>query len=335
MKTRRIDLRSDALVERLLFDGRRATGVRVLQGGESRDITARKEVVLCAGVFNSPQLLQRSGVGPPDWLANHGLPLVAELPGVGENLRDHCYLAVSARVQNVHTINERAQGLPLALEVLKYLAARRGILALQPSLAYVSWKSGSEVENDDIQLSFAPASYDISRLMRLNSFPGMTCAAWQHRPQSKGTVRARSADPHEAPVIQLNYLAEEEDRRVLLAAVRLARRILQAPEMGPYYEIETNPGAAVQSDDDWHDVMRRQCETSYHPMGTCRMGPRSDPTAVVDDTLKVYGIEGLRVADASIMPDMVSANTNAATLMIGEKAADLILGRPPLAPAGV
>ena len=196
-------------------------------------------------------------------------------------------------------------------------------------MAYLSWTSGPEAAADDIQLAFAPASYDTSRLMQLNDFPGMTCAAWQQRPLSIGWVRAASADPHAAPLIQLNYLDEAEDRRVLLAAMRLVRRLFAAPAFAPYYAAETNPGAAVESDEDWQEVMRRQVETGYHPVGTCRMGPRGDPTAVVDDRLKVHGLEGLRIADASVMPDMISANPNAATLMIGEKAADLVLGRPP------
>lgn len=330
LKRGRIDLRTGTLVDQILFEGRRATGVSVIRDGRTEIILARREVILCAGVFNSPQILHRSGVGPGAWCQEIGVPVIADIPGVGINLRDHCYVGISARVRNVRSINERASGLPLLWEIAKYAIARRGILALQPSMIYVSWKSSAEIAHDDIQLAFAPGSYDTERLMKLESYPGMTCAAWQHRPASSGYARACSRDPAMAPEIDMNYLAEETDRRVLLAALRLARTVFQAPEMAQFYDTETFPGREVESDDEWYDVMRRKVETSYHPAGTCRMGPGNEPDTVVGADLKIHGLEGLRVADASIMPSMISANLNAATLMIGEKAADLIMGREPL-----
>ena len=157
----------------------------------------------------------------------------------------------------------------------------------------------------------------------------MTCAAWQHRPESSGFVHARSRDPREPPIIQPNFLAREADRRILLAAVRLAHRAMAAPELARYYEREEFPSAGVETDDEWLDVARGHCNTCYHPMGSCRMGPATDPTAVVDDRLRVHGTRALRVVDASMMPTMPSANLNAATLMIAENASDMILGRPP------
>ena len=330
MKSGRLDVRTGALVERILFEGKRAVGVRYVREGVARELKTRREVVLCAGAFNSPQLLHRSGVGPSTVLSSLGVPVVHALCGVGENLRDHCYLPVTARVKCADSINERSRGLRLAREILQYVLEREGILTLPPTLVYVSWRSDEKVDSDDVQISFTPASYKAGEQLRLDDFPGMTCAAWQHRPQSTGHVRARSTDPLGPPLIQPNYLAHEIDRRALLGAVRLARRLLATPQLAPYYEREEFPGEQAITDDELLDVAQRHCLTCFHPIGTCRMGPSSDPTAVVDAELRIHGIEALRVADASIMPTMPSANTNAATLMIGEKAVDMILGRAPL-----
>ena len=325
-----LDVRTEAHVERIQFEGKRAVGVSYLRGGDTHEVRAEREVILAAGVFNSPQILHRSGVGPPDLLADIGVSLVHALPGVGENLRDHVLAPVVARVKGVGTINEMAHGLRLSGEVLKYLFTRRGLLALQVTLVYLSWHSDEAVRNTDIQICFTPASYRTAGDFGLGDYPGMTAAAWQHRTESKGYVRARSSDPFEAPIIQPNYLAEEIDRRALLSAVRLARRILATPALAPYFDKEELPGPDVTTDDELLDFCRQNCGTVYHPMGSCRMGPSTDPTAVVDDELRVHGMEGLRIADASIMPTMPSGNLNAPTIMIGEKASDMILGRTPL-----
>ena len=181
----------------------------------------------------------------------------------------------------------------------------------------------------DCTVIFTPASYRAGKLGSLDTFPGMTCGAWQMRPESTGYVRIRSSNPAEYPVIQPNYLSEEKDRRILIAAIRMARRILAAPELAPYYDIEELPGAHVASDSELVDFASAYGSSCYHLVGTCRMGPASDPTAVVDDQLRVRGIEGLRIADASIMPTVTSGNTYAPALMIGAKAADLMLGRTP------
>ena len=327
MKSGLIDLRAEALVEKLLFENRRATGVRYQRDGKSVTVKARREIILCGGVFNSPQLLQLSGVGPASLLRELEIPVVAEIPGVGENLRDHCYVPVSARVKGIRSLNERSRGLPLAVEIAKYLAARKGLLSLQPSIVYLSWKSDPGLTANDIQISYAPASYDPGNDMQLNRYPGVTCAPWQHRPHSKGHVRIRSPEPREHPAIQPNYLTEELDRQVMLASVRLSRAILHSNAFVPYFELEDLPGDKVQSDDEWLDFARQNCSTTYHPMGSCRMGPTSDSSAVVDHKLCVRGIEKLRIVDASIMPTMVSGNTNAATLMLAEKASDMILGK--------
>ena len=335
MPSGRLDVRTEARVERIVFEGKRAVGVRYLRDARGHEVRARREVILCAGAFNSPQLLQRSGVGPPDLLADLGVAVVHALPGVGENLRDHVYAPVVARVKGVDTINDRARGLRFAGEILKYLIARRGIVALQGTLVYLSWHADEAIRNADIQICFTPASYGKDSHFGLDRFPGMTCAAWQHRTESAGYVRARSTDPFEAPSIQPNYLAEEIDRRALLAAVRLSRRLLQTPALSAYYDGEELPGPDIETDDELLDFCRQNASTVFHPMGTCRMSPSTDPTAVVDDALRVHGIDRLRVADASIMPTMPSCNLNAPTLMIGEKASDMILGRSPLPPASL
>ncbi len=320
----------------LILEGRRAVGVRYLRGGRGgapREVRARREVILAGGAFNSPQLLQLSGVGPGDLLRSRGIPVVHEIRGVGENLRDHYAPRFTARVRNVATINELARGWRLGLQVANWLVRRKGILSLSPTQVYCFWRSDPSLANGDIQMTFTPASYKEGVQGQLEDEPGMTVASWQQRPESSGHVRIRSADPFEAPLIQPNYLAEAQDRRVLLAAMKLARRLLASEPLRPYYAFESYPGPEVQSDDELLAVARERGTTTFHPMGTCRMGPATDPTAVVDDQLRVHGMEGLRVIDASIMPMMLSANLNAASLMIGEKGADLVLGRPAPEPA--
>jgi len=295
-------------------------------------VRARREVILSGGTFNSPQLLQLSGVGPPALLQSLGIAVRHALPGVGENLRDHYAPRFAVRVKNMDTINERSRGLRLAGEIAKWCLGGKSILGLSPTQVYCFWKSEPALETSDIQLTFTPASYLEGQQGRLETEPGMTAAPWQQRPESKGYVRIRSADPFEQPQIQPNYLTQETDRRVLVAAMRLARRLLQSKPLAPYYDHEDYPGPDVRSDDELLAAAKERGTTTFHPMGTCRMGPQSDPTSVVDDQLRVRGLEGLRVADASIMPMMLSANINAATMMIADKASDLIRGRTPPQP---
>jgi choline dehydrogenase len=232
-----------------------------------------------------------------------------------------------AGVKIKETFIQRVRGLKLASEVAKWVFQRKGILALSPTLVYAFWRSNPDIANADIQLTFTPASYREGVQGELEREAGMTVASWQQRPDSKGYVHIRSADPFEAPIIQPNYLAEESDRRVLLAAMRLARRLLASRPLQPYYDYEDFPGSKVQSDDELLAAAKERGTTTFHPNGTCRMGPETDRMAVVDDQLKVHGIQGLRVVDASIMPTMLSANLNAATMMIADKASDLILGK--------
>jgi choline dehydrogenase len=327
-----LDLRTRAHVMQILFEGRRATGVRYRRGEQSEVVRARREVILCGGAIASPHLLQISGIGAPDLLSRIGVAVVHPLAGVGENLRDHFSARMVARIRGMPTINDRVRGLGIIKEVARYVLTRRGALALTPTLVYCFWKSSPQLPYGDIQVSFTPASYPAGVWSGLDKFPGATVACWQQRPWSAGYVRARSADPFEQPVFQPNYLAEEEDRQAIVAAMRLGRQLMQSPPFARYVETELWPGTAAQSDEDLLEHARQTGNTTYHPMGSCRVGPAERPDAVVDSQLRVHGVQGLRVADTSIMPTMPAANTNAAALMIGEKAADLILGREPLPP---
>ena len=328
-----LTVRTHAQATSIVLEGKRAVGIRYRKGGRTGtpiEVRARREVILSGGTVNSPQLLQLSGIGPAPLLKSLGIEVKHELAGVGENLRDHYAPRFVARVKNATSINERSKGLRLAGEVLKYVTTRKGLLTLNPTLIYVFWKSDESIENYDLQLTFTPASYKEGVQSTLDDFPGMTIASWQQRPDSIGYVRARSADPFEHPVIQPNYLGAESDRRVLLAGMKLARRLLGSKALSKYYDREEFPGAEKQSDADLMQAAKERGTTTFHLMGSCRMAPDSDPTAVVDDQLRVRGIEGLRVVDASIMPTMPSANLNASVLMIAEKASDMIRGKPAL-----
>jgi len=330
-----LTVRTGAHATEIILEGKRAVGVRYAKGGRGGaliEVRARREVILSGGSYNSPQLLQLSGIGPPELLKAHGLAVRHALPGVGENLKDHYAPRFVARVKNIETINERVRGLKLALEVANWTFRRKGILAQSPTLVYCFWRSHPDVANSDLQLTFTPASYREGVQGELEKEPGMTVASWQQRPDSRGYVRIASADPFAPPIIQPNYLAEESDRRVLLAGMKLARRLLKTKPLEPYYDYEDFPGDKVQSDEELLGAAKERGTTTFHPNGTCKMGPATDPLAVVDDQLRVHGLEGLRVVDASVMPTMLSANLNAATMMIADKASDLILGRPALEP---
>ena len=269
-------------------------------------------------------LLQLSGVGPAAWLQDIGVPVVHDLPGVGNHLKDHFSIRVVARVKGCTTINELARAPRLWGQIARWLMVKPSILALSPSLVHFFWQSREGLTRPDLQGVFTPASYREGYVGMLDSYPGMTCGVWQHRPQSMGYVRAKSADPFQDPEIQPNYLEHEDDRRVLLDGARLARKLLQTPALASFSDGESMPGVQVERDDELMDYIRRYGVSSYHLNGSARMGPASGSGNVVDSALRVHGLTGLRVADASVMPTAVSANTCAATMMIGEKAADLI-----------
>ncbi len=330
-----LDIRTNAHTKRILFDGRRAVGVIYRRGNEEIEIRARREIILSGGAIGSPQLLQISGVGPAALLKQIGVPVVHDLPAVGENLQDHYGVRMAARVRNGRTLNERSRGLSLVGEVLNYAVSRKGLLAMTPSQVFVFWKSHEAMDTPDLQFIFTPASYKDGKIAELDEYPGMTAAVFAQRPLSTGHVRARNADAGDKPEIQPNYLAHEYDRQVTVAGLHLQRRLLRTPELANFYDQEMMPGDDVQSDDELLDFARRYGTTIFHLMGTCRMGPASDANSVVGDELRVHGLEGLRVVDASVMPTMPSANTNASTIMIAEKASDMILGKAPLPAAQI
>jgi choline dehydrogenase len=324
MKRPNVSVRTHAHATEIVFDGKRAAGVRYAKGGRGGaivEVRARKEVILSGGAYNSPQLLQLSGVGPAALLQSLGIPVRHALAGVGEGLQDHYAPRSVARVKNIKTINERARGLNLALEALKWAVTRRGILSLSPTLVYCFWHSGETAESSDLQLTFTPASYMEGEQGKLENEPGMSVASWQQRPESRGYVRCRVNDPFEAPTIQTNYLTADLDRRVAIAGIKLARRLLASAPLSPYYAYEDFPGPGVTTDDEILAAATQRGQTTFHPGCTCRMGPATDPMAVVDD--------------ASIMPRMISANLNASTLMIADKASDFIRNRPALEAAAV
>lgn len=329
-KRKHVSVRTDAQVTNIIFEGKRAVGIRYIQGGPHGkvvEIHARQEVILSAGALNTPKLLQISGVGPVDVLAEIGVPVVHALEGVGRNLRDHYAVRMVSRVKGIRTINQMVQGPALLLEIGRWLLRRPSLLAVSPSLVHLFCKSDPSVDRPDLEFACSPASFREGVVGLLDSHPGLTLGVWQERPESLGYVRARSRDAFDKPIIQPNYLAHETDRKVLIGGMKVARQLFRSPALARFVESETSPSADLQTDDELLDFARRMGTTVYHMMGTARMGPEDQPLTVVDAELRVHGLQGLRVVDASIMPSMPSANTNATTYMIAEKAADMILGQ--------
>ncbi len=319
-----------AHVQRIEIADGRATSVCYKIGDQNapqQEITAKREIVLCAGAIGSPHILQLSGIGDEEHLRSIGIPVVHHAPGVGQNFRDHYAVRSVVKIQNSATVNERARGLPLMREIGRYALTRKGILALTPTLVYCFWKSEPGPGNGDIQLTFTPASYPDGIQSGVHRFPGATVACWQQRPDSAGYVRTISNNSFVQPEIQANFLAEPKDQRTLLAAMKLSRQILYSEPFKPFVSDEIWPGSDKRSDSELLEHAQRTGNTAYHPIGTCRMGNADNKDCVVDEQLRVHGIQGLRVADASIMPMMPSANVNASTMMIAEKAADMIMAR--------
>ncbi|MDX1576321.1 MAG: GMC family oxidoreductase N-terminal domain-containing protein, partial [Kiloniellales bacterium] len=307
---------------RLRLDGRRATGVELRDKAGAAHVTARREVILAAGAIGSPQLLQLSGIGPGALLQDVGLPLVHELKGVGENLQDHLQIRTVFRVSGTRTMNERANSLVGRLAMgLEYVLFRRGPLTMAPSQLGAFAKSDPALETPDLEYHVQPLSLEKFG-EPLHRFPAFTASVCNLRPESRGSVRIRSADPLAAPAIRPNYLATDRDRRVAAQAIRLTRRICAAPALSRFRPEEFKPGPQFTGDEELARAAGDIGTTIFHPVGTAKMG--RDDTAVVDERLRVHGLEGLRVADASVMPTITSGNTNAPTMMIAEKAADMI-----------
>jgi choline dehydrogenase len=319
---RNFRVETGAHAQRLLFEGTRCVGVRYTMQGLPFEARSTREVIVSAGSIASPQLLELSGVGQGERLKALGITVQHELRGVGENLRDHWAPRMKWRVgRHGVTFNERARGLRGLGQGLMYILARKGFLSHPASPIRAFIKSRDGLDGPDAMLAIQPML--VTPDVKLAKETGITVMAHQLRPESKGSIHVKSADPGKQPAINFNFLAERIDRDVLLASMRTVRRLMEAPALAWLEPEEMAPGSKLQSDDELLDFVSRNAETTYHPVGTCKMG--SDPMAVVDDQLRVHGLSGLRVADASIMPTLTSGNTNAPSIMIGEKAARMVL----------
>ena len=322
-----LHIETGALAESLVLEGKRCTGVRYSVAGAPREARAGREVVVSAGSINSPQLLELSGIGQPERLQDLGITVRHGLPGVGENLRDHfaprTRWAIGAKGL---TYNDRGRGLGLVHQALRYALFGQGMLNMvaAPLRAFVRSREG--LEAPDLLLGWVPMLTEPGpKGPRIARQSGMTCYAHPMRPESKGHIHITAADPRRAPAINFNFLSSPIDAELTLHAIRIARAVMTAPALAPLQVTELAPGGSLTTNDEILDWVKRTAETTYHPVGTCKMG--ADTMAVVDAQLRVHGIAGLRVADASIMPTLTSGNTNAPSIMIGEKAADMVLAR--------
>jgi len=327
-----LKVETEALATGIILEGRRAAGIEYLRGGTRHRARARAEVILAAGAVASPQLLELSGIGRGAMLQRLGLPVVADLPGVGDNLQDHYMIGAQWRVKSEYvTVNELSHGTRLAAEVMKYLFTGKGLLSYAVAHIVAFARSSPELTRPDLQFQMMAASMDLAELAKTQALilerqPGMTCTPCQVRPESRGTVHVRSRDPAAYPAIVPNYLGDPADQRTAIAGMKFTRRIMNQPALAPY--LESAADGFGDTDEAMLAYARVAGNTLYHAVGTCKMG--HDELAVVDPQLRVRGVERLRVVDASVMPRITSGNTNAATIMIAEKASDIILGKPPL-----
>jgi choline dehydrogenase len=321
-----LEVQVNAHAERILFEGKRAVGVHFAIKGskQKRDVYA-KEIILSGGTIASPQLLMLSGVGPEEHLKSHGINVVHDLPGVGENLHDHAYVHFLNQVTPKFSINHEIQGWRLIPHVLQYVGSRKGLLTSAAAQVCCFVKSDPSMISPDLQIQFRPFSIVVTEDGKIvpEKIPVVTASCSQIRPKSRGHIRLNSANPYDDPDILMNYLTHEDDCKALIAGIRWMRKIYAAQPLAQHVVKETMPGIHVQTDEQLLDYLRKFGQSMYHPVGSCRMG--NDQTAVVDARLRVRGIEGLRVIDASIMPSICSGNTNAPAIMIAEKGADMVI----------
>ena len=311
------------LALRLTFDGDRCTGATVRHGRSVRELRARRGVILAAGAIRSPQLLELSGIGRADVLHGIGVPLRRELPGVGENYMDHYALRMNWRLQGIASLNESTRGWRLATAAGRYLVRRSGILTLGPALCHGFVATGADDDRPDIQFLFMHASYENAARRVLDREPGMTIGIIQQRPRSAGSIHSVAADPARPPAIRPRFLTDPDDRRRVVAGMRRARRLVARPSLARLVAREMNPGPRAEDDDALLRWAEATGQTLYPPCGTCRMG--ADDDAVVDPRLRVHGVDGLRVIDASVMPSITSGNTHAPVMMIAERASEMVL----------
>ena len=313
---------TEALAEKVIFDARRAIGVAFRQDGRLVTARAAQEVILCGGAVNSPQLLMLSGIGPREHLMEFGISVLHHLPGVGQSLQDHYSAPIKLKCRLPITVNDVMKSNARKLRAgLEYYIFHRGPVSTISSPAALFARTRPELASPDVKCSISPFSAERPQ-DGLHRWSGFTIIAYQLRPESRGQIKLKSANPADPPAVYPNYLTAETDQRTIVAGLKLCRRLLASPRLERFVESEFQPGPAVESDEQLLDYVRRRGGTVYHPTSTCKMG--DDPMAVVDPELRVHGIDGLRIADASIMPTVVSGNTNAATIMIGERAADMV-----------
>lgn len=321
-----LTIHTGALAQRLILEGKLCVGIEYQRDGKLCSARASREVILAAGAINSPQLLELSGIGRADVLQKNGVELRHELPGVGENLRDHYAPRMALKIkQKKTTYNDRLKGLGLCGQVLRYLLTRKGFLSLPSAPLLGFLKTRPEMKLPDIQIHFVPYTVKNVQKRLLGDDPGITMTFYQLRPKSTGSIHIGSNDPAAYPVIRYNFMSAPEDQQCMIDGVRKIRELIQTQAMDAFRDDWIKPLKEIQTDNDILEWIKHTAETAYHPVGTCKMGV--DPMAVVDPSLRVHGITGLRVADGSIMPTVTSGNTNSVCMMIGEKAAELLSAR--------
>ena len=315
----------EALVGRILLEGHRAVGISYTKGGQTLEAKSRREVILSGGVINSPQLLMLSGIGPGAHLQERGIKVVHDLPGVGANLQDHLYVYYVAECDKSISINHQLTGARMYFQALKYFINRSGYMNIGAVQATAFPRVAKNADRPDVEISFRPMSITISKsgAVALDSFPGINASCSLLRPKARGSIRLASPDPGDKALIYANYLDNDDDLSVMREGMRWIRKVFEKPPLANFIKAEVAPGTSINTDAQWEGYIRDSAQTVYHPVGTCAMG--ADAMSVVDPQLKVHGIQGLRVVDASVMPRVTSCNTNAPTIMIGEKGAAMIL----------
>lgn len=315
----------EALAEKIILENKRAIGIRYRNGEETHEAKARREVILSGGVINSPQLLMLSGIGPSAHLGERGIKVVHDLLGVGANLQDHLYVYYVAECDKSISINHQLTGARMYFQALKYFYNRSGYLNIGAVQATAFPKVAKNADRPDVEISFRPMSITISKTgtVALDSFPGINASCSLLRPKARGSIRLASADPRDKALIYANYLDNDDDLSVMREGMRWIRKVFETKPLVDLIKKEVAPGLSINTDAQWESYIRESAQTVYHPVGTCAMG--IDAMSVVDAQLRVHGIQNLRVVDASVMPRVTSCNTNAPTIMIGEKGAAMIL----------